>query len=75
MVYANLESTLENETHKVLRDFDLQPDHLISASRPDQLIVNKKKKKRKKKKDSLPNSGLSQPGRPQSKNKGKRKER
>ena len=31
----NPASVLENETHKLLRDFDLQTDHLISARRPD----------------------------------------
>ena len=37
---------LENGTHKLLWDFDVQTDHLISARRPDQIIINKKKKKR-----------------------------
>ena len=32
----------ENDTHKLLWDFDT--DHLISARRPDQIIINKKKK-------------------------------
>ena len=27
----NAVSVLENETHKLLRDFDIQTDHLISA--------------------------------------------
>ena len=35
---------LENETHKLLWDFDIQTDHLISARRPDLIIINKKKK-------------------------------
>ena len=35
---------LENDTHKLLRDFDIQMDHLISARRPDQIIINRKKK-------------------------------
>ena len=35
---------LENDTHKLLWDFDLQTDHLISARRPDLIIINKKKK-------------------------------
>ena len=34
---------LENDTHKVLWDFDMQTDHLISARRPDLIIINKKK--------------------------------
>ena len=36
---------LENDTHKLLWDFDIQTDHLISARRPDFIIINKKKKK------------------------------
>ena len=40
----NSESILENETHKVLWDFEIQPDHLISTRRPDLVIVNKNKR-------------------------------
>ena len=35
-------SVLENDTHKLLWDFDIQTDHLISARRPDLIIINKK---------------------------------
>ena len=35
---------LENDTHKLPWDFDIQTDHLISARRPDLIIINKKKK-------------------------------
>ncbi len=35
---------LENDVHKLLWDFDIQTDHLISARRPDLIIINKKKK-------------------------------
>ena len=38
---------LENDTYKLLWDFDIQTDHLISDRRPDLIIINKKKKKRK----------------------------
>ncbi len=38
---------LENNTHKLLWDFDIQTDHLISARRPDLIIVNNKKQKKK----------------------------
>ena len=38
---------LENDTPKVLWDFDIQTDYLISARKPDLIIINKKKKKRK----------------------------
>ena len=37
---------LENNTHKHLWDFDIHTDHLISAWRPDLIIINEKKKKR-----------------------------
>ena len=50
----NPESVLENETHKLLWDFGIQTDHLISARRPDLMILNKKKK-------NLLNSGLNRP--------------
>ena len=38
----SLESILENKTHKILWEPDLLTDHLISARRLDQLIINKK---------------------------------
>ena len=41
----NTESILENETHKFVEDFEIQTDLLISAWRPDIVIVKKKKKK------------------------------
>ena len=40
-------AVLENDSYKLLLDFDIQTDHLISARWPD-LIVNKKKKKKRK---------------------------
>ena len=45
----NPESVLENETHKILYDFEIQTDYLISARRPNLMIVNKKRKKKKEK--------------------------
>ena len=39
----NPASVLENDTHKLLWDFDIQMDQQI---RPDLIIINKKKKKR-----------------------------
>ena len=42
----NLASILENETHKLLWSFYLQIDHLISARRPDLIIINNNNKKR-----------------------------
>ena len=38
------ESTLETETHEILRDFEIKIIHLILARRQDLVIVNKKKK-------------------------------
>ena len=35
----NPESVLENEMQRVLWNFKIQMDHLISARRPDQVIV------------------------------------
>ena len=40
----NPESVLENKTHKLLWDFDIQMDLLISARRLDQVISYKKRK-------------------------------
>ena len=39
-----LESLLENETHKLPWDFEIQTDHLISARQPYLVIINKKRK-------------------------------
>ena len=44
----NPESVLENETYKIRLDSEVQTDHLISARRPELVIVDKKKKKKKK---------------------------
>ena len=41
----NLESTLENETHKFSWDFVIQTDYLISARQPDLAVIDKKKKR------------------------------
>ena len=39
----NPESVLENEAHKLLWDFEIQTDHLISYKWPDFIIMNKKR--------------------------------
>ena len=39
----NTAPILENDTHKLLWDFDIQTDHLIPARRPDLITINKKK--------------------------------
>ena len=41
----NPTSVQENDTYKLLWDFDIQTDHLISARRPDLMIINNKKKR------------------------------
>ena len=35
---------LENDSHKILWDFNIRMDHLIPARRPDIIIINKKKR-------------------------------
>ena len=35
---------LENDTDKLLRDFDIHTDHLLSVRRPDLIIINKKRR-------------------------------
>ena len=40
----NPEPVLENDTRKLLWDFDIQTDHLIAARRPG-LIINQHKKR------------------------------
>ena len=44
----NPAAVLENDTHKLQGDFDIQTDHLISARRPDLITINKTKKKKRK---------------------------
>ena len=39
---------LENDSHKLLWDFNIQTDHQIPDRRPDLIIINKKKKKIKR---------------------------
>ena len=56
----NSESMLENETHKLLWNFEIQTDPQISARRPDLIIINKKI-------ENLPNCRLCYPSWPQSK--------
>ena len=60
----NPESFLENEIHKLLWDFEIQTDHLISARRQDLDTVKKKKKEKKK---DLPISQLCRSNWPQNK--------
>ena len=68
----NPEPVLENNTHKLLWDFDIQTDHLISDRRPDLIIINNNKKKTK---ENLQNSWLCCPGGPQNEIKSMWKER
>ena len=64
IIIYSLAPVLENDSHKLLWDFNIQTDHLIPARRPDLITINKKKKK---KKENLQNSRLCCPGRPQNK--------
>ena len=64
------ESVLENKIHIILWDLGMEMNHLISARRPDLVIVNKKKKKK-----NIPISGLSWPGAQMSENQRKLNER
>ena len=43
----NRAPVLENDTHKLLWDFNIQTDHLIPARRPELIIINEKKKKKR----------------------------
>ena len=40
----NPAAVLEKDTHKLLWDFDIHTDPLISTRRPDLIIINKKKR-------------------------------
>ena len=53
----NPSPVLENNTHKLLWDFDIHTDHLISAGRPDLMIIINNKKK-----ENLQNCRLCCPG-------------
>ena len=57
----NLAPVLENDTYKLLWDFDIHTDHLLSARRPDLIIIKKKEE------ENLQNCRLCCPGWPQNK--------
>ena len=40
----NQETILENETHKILWDFEIQTDHLISVRQPDRVMFKKQRR-------------------------------
>ena len=63
------ESVLENETEKILWDFEI----LTHNQRPD--LVNVNNKNNNNKKENQPNSGLCNPGRLQCKNQRKRRKK
>ena len=44
IIMHNPAPVLENNTHKLLGDFDIHMDHRISARRPDLMIINNKKR-------------------------------
>ena len=56
----NPASVLENDSLKLQWDFDIQMDYLISARRPDLIIINKKN-------ENFQNCGLCCPGGSQNK--------
>ncbi len=56
----NLAPVLENDTDKLLWNFNIQTDNLIPVRRTDLIIINKKK-------DNLQNCRLCCPGGPQNK--------
>ena len=58
---------LENDSHKLLWDFNIQTDHLFPARKPDLIIINKKK-------ENLQNCRLCCPGGTRNKSEGMRKE-
>ena len=60
----NPEHVLENDAHKILKDFEIQTVHLILVRKPDLMMINKNLKK-----ENLPCIG------PQSENQRKRKEK
>ena len=66
----NLAPVLENDIHKLLCDFDIQKDQLISTRRPDLILINKKKKE-----ENLQNCRLSCASRPLNKTERMWKER
>ena len=41
-----LESVLENETHKILRNFEMQTDNLTPARKLSLMKISKKKKRK-----------------------------
>ena len=40
----NLESDFENETYKILWDFEMQMGHLVQARKPNVVLIKKKKR-------------------------------
>ena len=55
----------ENDTQKLLLDFNIQTNHVIPARRLDPIIINKKKKL-----ENLQNCRLCSPGGPHNKSEG-----
>ena len=71
--WYKLESILENETHKILWDFEIQTDYLNLARRLDLLAIKKKHKTKQNKTKNKPYNGLWHPsGRLLSENQRKR---
>ena len=45
LMWKTVKEKLENNSHKLLWDINIQTDYLIPTSRPDLIIINKKKKR------------------------------
>ena len=45
MVYAQPRIVQDNKKHKIIWDFEIQTDHLISTRRPEPMIIYEKRKK------------------------------
>ena len=41
-----LKSVQETDTHKILSNIEIQTDHIISARRPDFVLIYKKRRKK-----------------------------
>ena len=69
-------SNQENKVHEILKNFDIQTDHLIPASRPDleQINNNYKKRERERERENL-SCRVCHSSRPSSENKRKCKDK
>ena len=71
----NPESVQENETPKLLCDFEIQTDYLISARRPDSDVQQQQQQQQQQQKREPAENAFCRPSRPQRKIERKQKER